>query len=160
MHIETLEALGKVRTMYRQRGFTLAELLVALAILSICVGASAIYLKSTDNPLATGSVLLEGAMREARLLAIAETAAYRVTPLGTRTVRLERAASCGDTTWSDAPTPAVAMPEGVTIVTEGWTVCFNSRGISSDNVVIELSHADYGAAKVEVLLGGTTRVLD
>ena len=91
---------------------------------------------------------------------IAETAAYRLVPQGTRTVRMERAASCGDTTWTDAPTPSVPMPDGVTIVTEGWTVCFNSRGISSDNVVIELSHAEYGARKVEVLLGGTTRVLD
>jgi prepilin-type N-terminal cleavage/methylation domain-containing protein len=146
--------------MRRQSGITLVELLVAMAILGLCLTASTIYLKSTDNPLKTGSILLEASMREARLMAIAETAAYRLAPQGTRTVRMERAASCGDTTWTDAPTPSVPMPDGVTIVTEGWTVCFNSRGISSDNVVIELSHAEYGARKVEVLLGGTTRVLD
>jgi len=146
--------------MRRQSGVTLVELLIAMAVLGLCLTMSTLYLKSTDNPLQTGSVLLEGSMREARLLAIAETAAYRVTPQDTHTVRMERAATCGAATWTDAPTPAVAMPDGVTIVTEGWTVCFNSRGISSDNVVIELSHADYGARKVEVLLGGTTRVID
>ena len=146
--------------MQRQSGVTLAELLVAMAVLGLCLTMSTIYLKSTDNPLKTGSVLLEGSLREARLLAISETAAYRLVPQGTRTVRMERASNCGDTTWSDSPTPWVTMPDGVTIVTEGWAVCFNSRGISSDNVVIELTHPEYGGRKVEVLLGGTTRVID
>jgi len=146
--------------MSRQSGVTFVELLVALSILGIALAVSSIYLKSTDNPLKTGSVLLEGAMREARLMAIAETAAYRVVPQGTRAVRMQHAATCGDTTWSDATTPSVTMPDGVTVDSEGWAVCFNSRGISSDNVVVTLSHGGYGTRQVEVLLGGTTRVLE
>jgi len=146
--------------MGRQSGMTLVELLVALAILGLGLTASTMYLKSTDNPLKTGSVLLEGSLREARLMAIAETAAYRLVPQGTRAVRMEHAGTCGDTTWLDAPVPSVPMPDGVTIVTEGWVVCFNSRGISSDNVVVTLSHEDFGTRQVEVLLGGTTRVLE
>lgn len=145
--------------MGRQAGLTLVELLVALSILGIGLAVSTIYLKSTDNPLKTGSVLLEGALREARLMAIAETAAYRVVPQGTRAVRMEHAADCASGTWSAAATPSVTLPDGVTIQSEGWTVCFNSRGISSDNVVITLTHGGFGTRQVEVLLGGTTRVL-
>jgi hypothetical protein len=40
-----------------------------------------------------------------------------------------------------------------------WTACFSSRGISSTGLTIELSHTQYGTRRVEILVGGTTRVL-
>jgi hypothetical protein len=52
------------------------------------------------------------------------------------------------------------LPDGVTLADTGWSVCFSSRGISSDNVVITLQHDVYGSEQVEVLLGGTTRVVE
>lgn len=146
--------------MNRHSGATFVELLVVLAILGVGLGMASIFLKSTDNPLETACVLLEASFREARLMAIAETAAYRVVPQGSNVVRMERAAACADTTWTSADTPAVELPEGVAIQEEGWAVCFNSRGISSDNVVVTLAHASSGSRRVEVLLGGTTRVLE
>jgi len=146
--------------MSRQSGATFVELLVVLAILGIGLGMASIFLQSTDNALQTSSVLLEASFREARLMAIAETAAYRVVPQGSAVVRMEHAATCADTTWASADSPPVELPEGVAIQEEGWAVCFNSRGISSDNVVVTLAHASYGTRQVEVLLGGTTRVLD
>ena len=39
-----------------------------------------------------------------------------------------------------------------------WVVCFNARGISSNNLTVTLSHPDRGSRQVEVLLGGATRV--
>lgn len=146
--------------MNRQSGVTFVELLVVMAILGIGLGMASMFLKSTDNPLHTGGVLLEASFREARLLAIAETAAYRVLPRDSGAVRMERASTCADATWTGAEVPAVELPEGVVIQEEGWFVCFNSRGISSDNVVVTLAHASFGSRQVEVLLGGTTRVLD
>ena len=51
------------------------------------------------------------------------------------------------------------MPSGVEFDSTSWTVCFSSRGISADNIKVALSHDDYGTIGVEVLLGGTTRVI-
>jgi hypothetical protein len=53
----------------------------------------------------------------------------------------------------------VDLPEGVSLAATNWTVCFGSRGISNDNVSITLEHGEFGAIQVEVLVGGTTRVL-
>ena len=52
------------------------------------------------------------------------------------------------------------LPQGVTLTDTSWSVCFSSRGISSDNVVLTLQHDVYGSEQVEVLLGGTTRVVE
>jgi hypothetical protein len=54
----------------------------------------------------------------------------------------------------------VELPEGVSVESDTWVVCFSSRGVSADNQVIRLQHSQYGSLGVEVLLGGTTRVVD
>ena len=54
---------------------------------------------------------------------------------------------------------ALDLPQGVTLTDTSWNVCFSSRGISDGNVVIKLQHDRYGSTGVEVLVGGTTRVL-
>ena len=72
----------------------------------------------------------------------------------------ERAASCSDTTWEVDNSTKTQLPQGVTVKSTSWTVCFSSRGISTDNQEIHLQHDQYGTIGVEVLLGGTTRVIE
>jgi hypothetical protein len=137
---------------------TMGEVLVVLALMGIGLGVAAIRLDSIDTPLRSGSTLVEGFLREARLNAIATTSAYRVSPDGTAALRAEHAASCSATSWTPAAME-LELPQGVAFDSTSWSVCFGSRGISSANVVVTLTHPEEGSVQVEVLVGGTTRVV-
>ena len=142
-----------------QRGMTLIEVLAVLVILAIALTAVAMNLLPQDNPVDTSTNLLEGAFREARLNAIATMSSYRVSPTGPNGVSGEKGASCSGTTWSVDPSLNTAFPSGVTISPTTWSVCFSSRGISTSNVVVTVAHPSHTSRRVEVLFGGTTRVL-
>jgi prepilin-type N-terminal cleavage/methylation domain-containing protein len=142
------------------RGSTLAELLVVLAVMGLTLGVAAMNVRPMETPLQTGTALLEAVFHQARLQAIATTSAFRIIPAGSTQLRTEHAESCMDTTWTADPSLRVELPAGVTQSPTTWSVCFSSRGISTNNVVVTLSHAQYGEQKIEVLLGGTTRVLE
>jgi Tfp pilus assembly protein FimT len=144
---------------HRQAGHTLAELLVVVAVLGTALGATALYLRPVEAPLKSATTLLEGGFRAARLRAMATTMAWRVSPLGSGELTFERADTCSATSWTADDTLRVEFPDGVALTAIDWSVCFNSRGISDQNLVVTLSHSEYGTSSVEVLLGGTTRVL-
>jgi len=141
-------------------GATLAELLVVLAILGLGLGIGSLYLSPIEAPLQSAATLVEGLCRQARLSAIATTSAYRVLPSTDRRLVAERASSCSATSWTPDGATTVDLPKGVTVETTAWSVCFGSRGVSSDNQQIRLQHAQLGSIGVEVLLGGTTRIVE
>jgi prepilin-type N-terminal cleavage/methylation domain-containing protein len=142
-----------------QRGMTVIELMVVLIILSIAVTIVAMNLQPVASPIDTSTNLLEGTFREARLDAIATMSAYRVSPASPTRLQGEKGASCSATTWSADQSLSAALPTGVTMSPSSWSVCFDSRGISTANVVVTLAHKTYGTRSVEVLFGGTSRVL-
>ncbi len=144
--------------MRRQQGMTLVEVLAVLALLGLGLGAAALYLRPLEMPLQTGVALTQGMFDQCRLKAMATTSAYRVSPADSGTLVGASAPSCASGTWTADPGTTVELPDGVSIDT-GWSVCFSARGVSSDNLTVQLSHAEYGTRQVEVLLGGTTRVL-
>ena len=135
------------------------ELLVILALLGLSVTAIAFSLKPLETPLHSGTVLLEGFFRQVRRNAMATTSAYRAVPLGQDRLIAQRASSCLDTTWTDDPLVHIELPDGVEMTDNTWRVCFSSRGISANNVTVTLSHAEAGQRQVEVMIGGTTRIL-
>jgi hypothetical protein len=49
------------------------------------------------------------------------------------------------------------LPTGATVTPTDWSVCFNSRGTASDNVVLVLDHPDHKAQALEILMGGAVR---
>lgn len=142
-----------------ERGTSLMELLVVLALLGLSVSAVAFNLSPLETPLHSGTVLLESYFRQVRRQAMATTAAYRAVPVGQNRLITQRASSCLDTTWTDEPLVQLELPDGVNMTDSKWRVCFSSRGISASNVTVTLIHADFGQKKVEVLIGGTTRIL-
>jgi prepilin-type N-terminal cleavage/methylation domain-containing protein len=145
--------------MTRQAGLTLIEALVVLAIIGLAVGAVALKLQPLETPLDTATSLIEGFFRQARLNAIASTSAYRVTPSLAGRLQASRASSCTSTTWTTDNGMKLSLPDDVTVTPVTWTVCYSSRGICDANVVVTVSHPAYGSKRIEVLLGGTTRVL-
>ena len=145
---------------HNEAGITLLEMLVVLAIIGISVGAVSLNLEPLGSPLRAGTSLVEGFMRQARLNAIATTSAYRVSPISIYKLGAETADSCTASTWTTDSSMKLDMPEEVELDSTAWSVCFSSRGISAGNVVIGLHHDTWGDVDVEVLLGGTTRVVE
>ena len=143
-----------------EAGITVPEMLVVIAILGLSVGVAAINVEPLETPLEASVTLTEGFFREARLGAIATTSAHRVRPDNSHRLGVQQALSCSGPTWTTVPNMKLNLPQGVTLTDTGWSVCFSSRGISSDNVTLTLQHDEYGSEQVEVLLGGTTRVVE
>ena len=134
------------------------ELLVVVAILGIAAMIMALNLRPAEAPVQTAARLVEGFILQARSMAIATTSAYRVTPDGADRLVVEYAGDCSDSTWTPEPDTVLELPDGVTMADTGWSVCFSRRGISTANVTVTLNHPERGTSRVEVLLGGGTRV--
>lgn len=135
------------------------ETLAVLAILGITLGIGTVYLTPLEAPLEAGALLVEGFCRQARLSAIATTSAYRVRPGTAERLLAEHASSCAETVWTLDDGMGTELPRGVTVESTAWSICFSSRGVSSDNQEIRLQHSEDGSIGVEVLVGGTTRVV-
>jgi hypothetical protein len=145
--------------MPRCAGQSLVELLAVLAILGMGVGVATVYFDPVEQPLRTGTRLAEGFLQASRARAMATTSAYRVTPRSATVLGAEYADSCSSTTWTEESQLVLELPEGVELDDPVWQVCFTSRGLTTTNTVIALRHPDEGEERLEVLLGGTTRVL-
>ena len=145
--------------MKAQQGFTLSELMVVLAIMGLSATIGSLYLDPMTTPLESGAIQLEGFFRQARLQAMATTSAHRVSASDSSNLMVESAGTCSDTTWTTDGDLELELPRGVTMSDDSWSVCFSSRGISLNNVTVTLAHAKYGTRDIEVLLGGTTRIL-
>jgi Tfp pilus assembly protein FimT len=145
--------------MHRQSGNTLIELLGVLALIAITVMAAVVKMQSAGNPLEISTSILEGEFREARLNAIATMSAYRVSPATPTTLKGEKATSCSATTWTADSSLNNKLATGVTMSPTSWNVCYSSRGIATSNVTVTLAHSTLGSRRIEVLVGGASRVL-
>lgn len=140
-------------------GFTVIELLVILAVLGIALASASLFLKPAAAPLQSATVLTEGYMRQIRARAMSTTSAYRMAPIDATRMGSSYAASCDATTWTDDPDFELELPRGVELSSTAWNLCFSSRGLASNNLTISLQHDQFGTRDIEVLLGGTSRVL-
>ncbi len=143
-----------------ENGLTLVELLVVLGIMGLALAASALYLAPFEAPVESGATQLAAFLRMSRAQAMATTSAYRVVPAGDGAVRTLVAGTCSDTTWTPDPERTLTLPDDVTLANTGWLVCFNARGVSSNNLLITLDHPEFGSEQVEVLLGGSAGVVE
>ena len=146
-------------TVRSQAGVTLIEMMAVLALAAILLGIGAVYLTPMAAPLKTGTEIVEAAFRQARGRAIATTTAYRVRPTSATEIVGEFAPSCGAGTWTDEPKIYRELPEKATFTSQVWSVCFSPRGVASSNVVVTITHPDFGSRQVEVMLGGAVRIL-
>jgi len=135
------------------------ELLVLMTVLGIAIAASSLFLKPAEAPLQSATVLTEGYLRQMRARAMSTTSAYRVAPTDETQLDAGYAATCSATTWTADPDFGLKFPQGVELSSTAWSLCFSSRGLASDNLTITLQHPQFGTSSIEVLLGGTSRVL-
>ena len=143
----------------RQSGFTMIEMIVVVAILGIALAGASLYFRPMEGRLQTGVAMTEGQFRQARVRAMATTSAFRVRADGPERVVAESGDSCSTTTWTAEPELDVDLPDDVTLTDTSWSFCFGARGVSTVNATIGLKHPRLGTTRIEVLRGGTTRIL-
>jgi Tfp pilus assembly protein FimT len=146
-----------------QKGISILELLVTLGVLSIVLGIAAINLRPLSNDASNAANELSGFLRQARARAMTTTSAVRIIYDAQTRLRTARANTCNTAAgnWADE-TLVHTLNEGARI-TDSWTsghviVCFNSRGISSENVTVNLRDRENRLARVEILLGGGVEI--
>jgi prepilin-type N-terminal cleavage/methylation domain-containing protein len=143
----------------KQDGTSLVEVLVVLALLGLIVAGAVVRFEAAATPVRAGALEVAGFFRQARARALATTSAYRVFADSDRLLAAEWAASCTAPSWTSDPALALELTEGVRLGATAWTVCFSSRGTSADNVTVSVTHPEYGSRQIEVMLGGSTRIL-
>ena len=146
-------------TMNRAKGMSLVELLVVVALMGVMLGVGGIYFTTNEVSLQGATELVERFLRHARGKAMATTSAYRVSALDNRQLQALFSTNCSSASWTVDSALSFELPEKVTLTDTTWTVCFSSRGISSNNLLVGLSHPESGTRQVEVMLGGTTRIV-
>lgn len=140
-------------------GMTMIEALVVLALFGIALGMAGLYLRPMEAPLRTGAELVDAFFRQVRARSMATTSAHRVLPATDHSLSVERAASCSAGAWTPVPGFALELPREVTMEDTAWSVCFSSRGLASNNIVVALDHPQLGSQRLEVLRGGSVRWL-
>ena len=140
-------------------GWSMVELLVAMVVLTVLLGFGAVYLRPLERPLENAGGLLEGFVGQAQARAIASTKVHRVRPITADSLVVEHAESCSAGAWVLDPELRLELPRDVALAATDWSVCFDSRGIASDNIVVTLNHPDHEPVQLEVLKGGTLRWL-
>lgn len=137
------------------RGFTLVELVVTMGILAVLLGVAALGMRGLDNPLDDAAQQVSAVLKQSRLRAMANTNAYRVSPASATQLHVEYANRCSAGTWTDEPAFDETLPKGIAFKSTAWSVCFNSRGLASNTVSVDVvRQKDSKELRVEVMLGG------
>ncbi len=139
-----------------QKGITLLELLTVLTVLSIMVAVAIPNIKVLDDPLknATSSSLIF--LQLARAKAISRTQYARVYPAFNNQIITAFGSDCDSATDID-PSVQYNFPQGASLSSTLWSVCFTPRGFSQTNTSFEINNLAERASVVEVSLGGGAR---
>ena len=138
-------------------GTTLIELMGVITLLGLVMAVGAMYLKAVERPVSTAGEQLEGLFKQTRAMAMATTTVHRVRPVAWDELVVESATSCSSGTWTLEPGLELRIPKDVRFLRTDWSICFNSRGIASDNLSVTLRHPLFDSKQLEVLRGGLVR---
>lgn len=143
---------------YRNEGFTLIEVLVALSLSAALLGITAASLREYNKSSKNAQSLIQSFIKQARIKGISRTAAYKIfSDSSGKKILASFADKCSSPTFTSDSALVLEMPVGTKLLTPTWSVCFNARGLTESNVTITFATEDSGNKSIEVLLGGGTR---
>ena len=142
--------------MRSETGTSLVEILVVMVLLGIGLTTASFKLYAAASPVETAATLIEGFVRQARARAVATTSAVRIFPDGPG-LAMETSDRCTSTTWTPE-TSSVELPAGTSIAESVWSLCFTSRGVTTDALTLTVVHDEMTPRHVEVFYGGSTRI--
>lgn len=145
--------------LHRQRGFSLLELLVTLGLFMIVSWTTLSNMKALTSPLQDASAQLVSYLKQVRARALSTTFAYTLYPISTTQVGARYGVNCASTTTSSDASLTLKLPAGARLAETDWTVCFTTRGLTDQNVTLQLTDGSSQERDIEVLLGGSVRTL-
>jgi prepilin-type N-terminal cleavage/methylation domain-containing protein len=141
-----------------EQGFSLFELVIVVAIISIFLGTAGLEMMKLENKAQNGANELSGFLKRTRAKALATTNAYTITPLSGSSLKTSYATSCSDTNLTDDVDLTLSLPSGAAMTNTSWSICYSTRGLSNTSVDIPISDTE-GTATVRVVLGGGIKII-
>ncbi len=141
----------------QEAGYTLAEMLVVMALIGILAGTAVSNLKELNDPLADASFTVTHYLRLVRARGISQTLFIQVAPTSSTIIAASSSDSCSGT-MTAIDDLEVNLPRGASMSDTSWTACFTPRGLSEDNITFDLSDSDGQSKTVEIALGGGVRI--
>lgn len=147
-----------MRPLKSQKGYTIVELLVVMAMMMSLMSIGVYNLRSLERPLKTGAAQLGGFFKQARAKAIATTSAYRVYALSTSQAAVTYGVNCDNASTNFDTDLSYTLPNELEFTSTAWEVCFSARGIADDNITVTMEDKEGDTSNVEVFLGGAVRI--
>ena len=122
------------------------------------MGMATFNFKEIGQSTQSNAEIVAGALKQARARAISTTKAYVVQASDYTNLEVMYADSCSDLTFTTEDALGLELGQGAEFTSETWSVCFNARGTSDTNAVIEVLNLEGNSSRVEVMLGGAVRV--
>lgn len=141
-----------------EKGFSLLELMVVMSLSAIVTSIGLWSMQELNNPLENSSFQLAGFFRQIRAHAIAETRAYKITPLSESRIVTHFGSSCDDPAMSEDLKNTLDLERGTALSNLDWEFCFNSRGIADQNLTLTIEDDEENSRNIEVYLGGGVRI--
>jgi prepilin-type N-terminal cleavage/methylation domain-containing protein len=157
-HAETCTQVGNSRQYSSQQGFSLLETLVTLMLGVIVSNIVVSNLKQLDNPLQNGVAQVTGFIKGVRARAISQTIAYKIQPTSLGRLSASFAPTCSAATFTTDPSLGLVLPNTTRFTNTTWSICFTSRGLSTENSTIQLRDGST-VRTLETMLGGGVREL-
>ena len=139
------------------RGYSVVELLVALAIAGIMVGIGVYNFRDLNQPAEDGAVEFAGFVRRVRAKGLATTYAYTLSPSTVSRVTTTYGISCTSTAQTADSRLVLDLPSGASFSSLTWSVCFSPRGISTTGATVNVRDATVNKV-VEIAAGGGTKI--
>ncbi len=138
-----------------QAGFSIIELLIAVAILGLIVGAATMQADISAG-LSAGTDQLRTIAKTARTYAMSTTTPHRLVPTSDTTIAIEYGGPCddGSATWTALDKEEYDLPTGLQLSATNWEVCFTTRGWTTDVHTLQLVEGN-SFRELKVLLGGS-----
>jgi prepilin-type N-terminal cleavage/methylation domain-containing protein len=146
----------------RQKGFTIVELIVTLAIVAVALSIAALNLRPLSNDLQNATNEVASGFRQLRTKAISTTSAYRFVYVSPTKLAAQWSKTCSATSvWTADGKLDIELRDNVSftqlptnITVNSPLVCYTSKGLATSNIIMKLRDEKGTIRSIEVFLGG------
>lgn len=153
--------LGTARAHLLQAGFTLYEMLVVMLLTSIMSYIGIYNLKEMTSPIQDATTSTVSFLKIVRARALATTSAYTVYPVSEDRIAARFSNRCDDDPELATVDSSLQLsfPAGADLLSTEWSVCFTARGLVASDLTFGIRDVAGLTRQIEVLLGGSVRIL-
>lgn len=149
--------MAQLKVIRKTSGFTLLEILVVLAIVSITIAVAMPDWKRLQNNTQDSATQVVGHFKKIRAKALSTTRAYRISATSGTAIVAQYANTCAATTWTTDSTLSLTLSGGSYMPVTSWTVCYDSLGLSPASTSFTLQQSGYATRTIQIVLGGAVR---